>query len=249
MPRPTDNQGQSTPTVTPAPGPFVQAHLTTRNLGRINYTDALAQQELEHARILAARETPTPHTLGTILIVEHQPVITVSQRPNAQSHLLASRESLAHLGIDVQPTDRGGDITYHGPGQIVLYPIIDLNAFNLRLHDYMRLLEQAIIDTLEHFHIPAQREQGATGVWVPRPNQPPAKVAALGVRVRRWITTHGLALNVAVNLKHFDLIVPCGLTGREVTSMDKLLPPPPPTFDQVHPILVNNLAAALAQRL
>lgn len=183
---------------------------------------------------------------GVILLVEHPPVITVSQRPDAAGHLLASREALASLGVEVQATDRGGDVTYHGPGQIVLYPVLDLNAFGLRLHDYMRLLEEAVIRTLAGDGLAAERDATATGVWVrPAEGEALAKIAAMGVRVRRWISLHGLALNVTVNLQHFNLIVPCGLVGRPVTSLDRLVPGA--TFDRVAPVLIGHLAGLLAE--
>ncbi len=119
-------------------------------------------------------------------------------------------------------TDRGGDITYHGPGQLVVYPILDLNVLNLGLHDYMRMLESSIIESCRAFGVAAAREPGATGVWVPgsaRGAGQAAKICAMGVRVRRWVSMHGLALNVTTDLSHFGMIVPCGLVGRAVTSL------------------------------
>jgi lipoyl(octanoyl) transferase len=198
--------------------------LDVRWLGRLAYAPAFALQQAQLEHQLALRDQPATvdgsRTIGTLLLVEHDPVITISNRAGAADHLLASREHLHQLGIDVQPTDRGGDITYHGPGQLVAYPIVDLNLLGLRLHEYMRALESAVIDTCAHFGVPAQRDPGATGVWVPGAmGAPSAKVAAMGVRVRRWITLHGLAINVTTNLRHFDLIVPCGLVGRPVTSL------------------------------
>lgn len=222
------------------------------DLGRVGYQDAYARQNAEHQRVLDAREDGglQGELRGVVLIVEHEPVITVSQRADAPGHVLMSKDVLARMGVDVQPTDRGGDVTYHGPGQIVLYPIVDLNHFGLRLHDYMRLLEQAVIETLAHFDLVGHRDSTATGVWVmPSAGEAmdtarAAKIAAMGVRVRRWISMHGLALNVAVNLRHFDLIVPCGLTGRAVTSMDKLITAAP-SFAEVQGVLVMCLLRGL----
>src|SRR5262249_23731675 len=160
--------------------------------------------------------------------VEHDPpVITVT--PRAGVNLLASPEALAAAGIEVEETDRGGDITYHGPGQLVVYPILDLNLLKLRLHEYMRMLAAAVIDTCAAFGVRARRDVCATGVWVPRGDADAsngtcgsltdAKICAMGVRVRRWVTMHGLALNVTTDLSHFSHIVPCGLVGRPVTSL------------------------------
>ncbi len=154
-----------------------------------------------------------------LLLVEHDPpVITVTRRPEAAGHVLASAEALAAAGVERHDTDRGGDVTYHGPGQLVAYPILDLNRLGLRLHEYMRWLEGVILDTLASFGIAGERDDSATGVWVAS-SDGPRKIAAMGVRVSRWVSMHGLALNVDPNLQHFDLIVPCGLHGRAVTSM------------------------------
>jgi lipoyl(octanoyl) transferase len=124
------------------------------------------------------------------------------------------------MGIGVVETDRGGDVTYHGPGQLVVYPIVDLNLLNLGLHDYMRLLEEAVIRYCATHGISGAREKGATGVWVESAlHGESAKIAAMGVRVRRWVTMHGLSLNINPDLGHFSCIIPCGLVGRPVTSM------------------------------
>lgn len=212
------------------------------DLGRLAYTPAYAAQLTHHERILAARASSSAP--GIILLVEHDPVITVSRRATAPAHLLASREFLATAGIDVADTDRGGDITYHGPGQLVVYPIIDLNRLNLGLHDYMRTLESAVIATLAHFHVPAQRDPDATGVWTPLPPTGIlAKICAMGVRVKKWVTMHGLALNVAPDLNHFSYIVPCGLAGRPVTSLAQLLGPAAPPLDDVKSVLAESLRA------
>ena len=149
-------------------------------------------------------------------------VITRTRKSIETGTLVASEDMLSHRGVALHDTDRGGDITYHGPGQVVCYPIIDLNAAGLRIHAYIRLLEQAIIDTLGDQGIEARRDPGATGVWVEHDGAL-AKIAAIGVRVRRWITLHGLALNVDPDLDHFSLIVPCGLAGRPVTSLARVL--------------------------
>ncbi len=212
-------------------------------LGPMEYRAAYAEQLRHVGEVLAARERGEPET-GRILFVEHvPPVITVSRRPGAAAHLLATPTQLAAYGVVVEETDRGGDITYHGPGQLVAYPIIDLASLGLGLHDYMRLLEQAVIDTCAAFGVAAHRDCGATGVWVGE--SPAAKVCALGVRVKRWITMHGLALNVTTNLEHFGLIVPCGLAGRPVTSLQRLLGPACPTMDRVAGELESQLRSVL----
>ena len=142
----------------------------------------------------------------------------MTKRPEAKEHLIATEDQLLKAGVTTCDTDRGGDITYHGVGQLVGYPICDLNALSLRIHSYMRFLESVLIDVLGEFGIQAHRDKCATGVWVGD-----AKICALGVRVSRWVSMHGFALNVDPNMQHFDLIVPCGLAGRKVTSMRILL--------------------------
>jgi lipoyl(octanoyl) transferase len=211
--------------------------------------------------ILHERESipDTSRPCGTILLVEHPPVITITSRPGAADHLLAPRAALAAAGIEVAETDRGGDITYHGPGQLVVYPILDLNLLKLRLHDYMRLLEASVIDTCRAFGVEARRDACATGVWVPQgpaPSTPSsaddacavstdAKICAMGVRIRRWVSMHGLALNVTTNLAHFNHIVPCGLAGRPVTSLERELGERCPRMSEVKAQLVRHLTTHL----
>ena len=237
--------------------------LKVRDLGRMNYAEALALQRQLQADVIAQREQRRPDDreslVGHLLLVEHDPpVITVSRRKTARQHLIASSQQLTAAGVEVAETDRGGDITYHGPGQLVVYPIVDLNVLNLRLHSYMRLLEQIVIDTLGQFGIDGRRDAEATGVWVPLPRDPswpaerpaPAsKICAMGVRVSRWVTMHGLALNVATNLQHFDLIIPCGLAGRTVTSMQQLLGNSAPAMGQVKQALGDQFARHFSHQL
>lgn len=219
--------------------------LTIVDLGRLAYEPAY-QLQCDHVQeVLAAREAGTPE-VGRVLLVEHDPVVTIGRRPGAAKHLTASPELLARSGVAVAETDRGGDITYHGPGQLVVYPIIDLNVVNLGLHDYMRLLEAAVIETAGHFGVRARRDAGATGVWVGE-GPAAAKVCAMGVRVRRWVTMHGLALNVTTNLEHFGLIVPCGLAGRPVTSLERLLGGACPPIARVKEELVASLRRRLSE--
>ncbi len=182
-----------------------------------------------------------------ILQLEHQPpVVTVTRRPGVAEHLLVDEERLNALGIELAETDRGGDITYHGPGQLVLYPILDLNRLGLRIHPYLRLLEEAVIRTLAVFGIRGERDPEATGVWVPaeRSGDLDRKICAMGVRLSRWCSMHGLALNVEPNLEHFQLIVPCGL-ARPVTSLEQELGAKAPTFADVREELTGQLIRLL----
>ncbi|MFN0011282.1 MAG: lipoyl(octanoyl) transferase LipB [Phycisphaerales bacterium] len=224
------------------------------DLGRMAYAPAYARQSEEHQRVVAARESGAPRA-GVLLLVEHDPpVITVTLRKGAPAHVLATPDELRAAGVEVCSTDRGGDVTYHGPGQVVVYPILDLNLLELRLHDYIRLLEDVCMETCDDFSLPTMRDATATGVWTvaPGPGGAPApgsKIAAIGVRIRRWITLHGVALNVRPNLHHFDLIVPCGLAGRAVTSLQRELGPTCPTCDAVKASLVRGFRSALSSRV
>ena len=186
-------------------------------LGRMRYLDALAVQRARHEALVAARPEAPPHR---ILLVEHPPVVTVTRRPDAAAHVLADAPALAAAGVERCETDRGGDVTYHGPGQAVAYPIVDLQRLGLGIHAYIRALEDAAIRTCAAWGVECRREAGATGVWTVAPEGGTSrKVAAIGVRVSRSATLHGIALNVDPDLSHFGLIVPCGLHGREVTSL------------------------------
>ena len=211
----------------------------TEDLGLLGYAEAFEVQRDRHARVLGARESGEGPA-AYILLVEHPHVITMTPRAGVAEHLLADKERLAREGVEVLHTDRGGDITYHGPGQVVVYPIVDLNAFGLNLHAYMRALEEAAIRTCSAFGVTGRREPGATGVWVGE-GRSPEKVCAMGVRVRRWATMHGLALNVTTDLTKFDLIVPCGLHGRRVTSLRRLLAERCPPIAEVKRVLAREV--------
>ena len=219
---------KATPSVSTSLEAAGDAVLTVIDAGRLSYADGLTLQQDHWEEVLASRDADG--SVGRLLLLEHDPpVITVSRRKTSREHLVATPELLEREGVEVHETDRGGDITYHGPGQLVAYPILDLNKLRLNLHAYLRFLEQIVIDTCADFGVAAHRDVCATGVWVggdpatqtescPGPAGG-AKICAIGVRVRRWVTTHGLALNVTTNLDHFKLIVPCGLVGRPVTSL------------------------------
>jgi len=180
-----------------------------RDLGRVGYAEAF---ELQRNLVERRKRGEIPDHL---LILEHPHVVTMG-RNGSLANVLVSPEAMARAGIEFHPTDRGGDVTYHGPGQVIGYPIFDLREWKRDVVAYVRALEQAIIGALEEFGIPARREPGATGVWTDR-----GKVAAIGVHISRWVTSHGLALNLTTDLSYFRYIVPCGLT-KPVTSMREL---------------------------
>ncbi|HMD35425.1 MAG TPA: lipoyl(octanoyl) transferase LipB [Vicinamibacterales bacterium] len=179
----------------------------------MTYTEAL---ELQRSLVEQRRQNQIDDQL---LFVEHPPVLTLGVRGDGgRSHILASPDAIAARGIEIHETGRGGDITYHGPGQIVGYPIIDLNPDRRDVHKYVRDLEEVLMRTAGDYGIEAGRVEGLTGVWVGR-----EKLAAIGVRIARWVTSHGFALNVTTDLDGFQLIVPCGIADRGVTSFARLL--------------------------
>jgi lipoyl(octanoyl) transferase len=160
---------------------------------------------------------------NTLLLLEHPPVITLGRNARLEN-VLASPEFLAQRGVELHEIDRGGDVTFHGPGQLVAYPIFDLRSFEPKVGavEFVRRLEEVLIRTCSDFGIGAQRIKGMTGVWTyALRNKPEAKIAAIGVHISRGVTTHGFALNVGTDLDYFSLIVPCGLTGKQVTSMER----------------------------
>lgn len=219
--------------------------LDVRDLGQMGYEAALEVQRQAHARAVEAGASAPAMTL---LLVEHvPPVITVSRRPEARAHLTATPEQLAAMGVEVCQTDRGGDITWHGPGQLVAYPIVHLQGLGLGVHTYIRALEEAAIQTCAAFGVPAHREASATGVWCGPQGASARKICAIGVRVSRWVTMHGLALNVAPDMRHWGLIVPCGLVGRPVTSLALERPDAPPSMAEAKTELARALQAALTR--
>ena len=180
-----------------------------RDLGSLRYAGAFALQQ----QFVERRKRG--EIADQLLIVEHPHVVTMG-RNGHDENLLCAPELLDRAGVEFHRTDRGGDVTYHGPGQIVGYPIFDLREWKRDVGAYVRALEQVLIDALAEFGIPAGREAGATGVWTEQ-----GKIAAIGVHISRWVTSHGFALNVATDLSYFRYIVPCGLT-KPVTSMQAL---------------------------
>ena len=193
------------------------------DLGLMEYTEAWNYQASLFQSILEIkrknRDLPESGQLITpnyLILCEHPPVITLGKSGD-QKNLLATPEKLSALGATYVPTNRGGDITFHGPGQLVVYPVIDLENFFTDISRYMRNLEEAVIRTLKSYGIMADRMSGLTGVWLTE--GVPRKICAMGVKTSRWVTMHGLALNVNVDLAFFDLIVPCGINDKAVTSM------------------------------
>jgi lipoyl(octanoyl) transferase len=193
------------------------------NLGRLDYATALALQQ----QVCALRQQQRVDDV--LLLVEHPPVLTLGRNAQGQ-HIVAGSELLARRGIRVFETNRGGDVTYHGPGQLVGYPILNLRGFTppIGIVDYLRKLEEVLIRACADHGVLTQRSPGRAGVWtIPGGAVPEKKIAALGVHVARGVTTHGFALNVSTDLHDFDLIVPCGIRDRGVTSMEAEADPAP----------------------
>ena len=210
-----------------------------QDLGKIAYEMALEKQRALQKYVIDQRNvSPSPFHL---LLLEHEPpVITMSKRPGVTKHLVVSRQQVQEAGVEICLTDRGGDITYHGLGQLVCYPICDLNELSLRIHSYMRFLESIVIEVLEVYGIEGKRDNCATGVWVGD-----AKICAMGVRVSRWVSMHGFALNVNPNMNHFNLIVPCGLAGRRVTSMQEILGEKCPSMSEIKRVVTEKFQRAI----
>jgi lipoyl(octanoyl) transferase len=202
--------------------------LLITDLGLISYEDSVALQE----RVVAARKAGA--IPDVLLLCEHPPVITFGRNARREN-LLANENVLRQKNVALHDTNRGGDITFHGPGQIVGYPILDLGAIRRDVHWYVRTLEEVMIRASADFGLTAFRVPGRTGIWVHPPRRsaptqpteaqplPEEKLAAIGVHISRWVTSHGFAYNVATDLRHFDLIIPCGITERKATSLEKLL--------------------------
>jgi len=190
-----------------------QRVLDVRRLGTVPYGEAL---DLQRALVEDRRAGRIPDTL---LLLQHPHVLTLGVRGDGgRSHILASADALSARGVAVHEAGRGGDITYHGPGQLVGYPIIDLKPDRCDVHRYVRDLEEVLIRTAADYGVATGRIDGLTGVWAGN-----EKLAAIGVRIARWITSHGFALNVSTELEYFSMIVPCGIADRGVTSLERLL--------------------------
>jgi lipoyl(octanoyl) transferase len=193
--------------------PALSRPVEIRRLGLVPYEEGL---ELQKRLVEERKAGLIPDQL---LLLQHPPVITLGAKVrNDRSHVLATGPELDRAGVALFEAGRGGDVTYHGPGQLVGYPILDLRPDRCDVHRYVRDLEQMLIDAVADFGLTAGRAEGLTGAWVGRD-----KLAAIGVRISRWVTSHGFALNVTTDLSHFDLIVPCGIADRGVTSLGRLL--------------------------
>lgn len=212
--------------------------LEVRRLGLVEYGEAL---ELQRQLIEERRADRVPDTL---LLLQHPPVITLGVKARGdRRHVLASPQTLSAAGVAVFETGRGGDVTYHGPGQLVGYPIIDLRPDRCDVHRYVRDIEEALIQATRTFGVDAGRVSGLTGVWAGG-----SKLAAIGVRISRWITSHGFAYNVAPDLDHFTWIVPCGIGDRGVTSL-RLLTGDEIRMSQVEDRIAAAFAAVFDRRL
>ncbi len=205
-------------------------------LGKINYQPAW---NLQKKLVVARRQSEIPNVL---LLLQHPPVITIG-KSGTDANLLVESEYLTKHGVELINTDRGGDITYHGPGQLVGYPILDLTELKKDIFWYLRQIEQVIINTLQQFNIEATRKKNYTGVWVDA-----EKIAAIGVKISRWITSHGFSFNINPNLEHFNLIIPCGIQDKSVTSLIKLVDKAI-TIEDVLPTLVDQFAAVFQVRM
>lgn len=210
-------------------------------VGRIPYGEALALQERVADRVKAGE------TEDTLLLLEHDPVITLG-RGGKHAHILLSKDALAERGIELHEIGRGGDVTYHGPGQLVGYPIVDLKPDRMDVRKYVASLEQTMIQLAADSGLEAERLEKFNGTWLDPHGFRPRKIGAVGVRISRWVTTHGFAFNVAPDMAHFGLIVPCGIQGKGVTSLDLELraddaDAPVPSVDDVATRAAEHFAA------
>lgn len=216
-----------------------------QDLGSIDYQECWTHQEVIFKKNVAIKlanrkENKDDPTTNHLIFCEHPHVYTLGKSGD-QSHLLIDQQKLKERNATFYKIDRGGDITYHGPGQLVVYPILDLESFFTDIHKYLRYLEEGVIETLNHFGISAGRIEGLTGVWINVDNKKPSKkICAMGVRCSRWITMHGLALNINPDLSYFNNIVPCGISDKAVTSMQNELQKEV-TMEEVKEILLQKL--------
>ena len=208
------------------------------DVGLIGYAEAW---ELQKCLVTARKNS----AIGDVLLLcEHPHVITLG-RNGKREHLLASEQILRQKGVEFHSSDRGGDITYHGPGQLVGYPILNLAAIRKDVVWYVRMLEEVMIRARAEFGITAERVAGKTGIWVRSTNDPNVpgateeKLGAIGVHISRWVTSHGFAYNVSTDLRYFDLIVPCGITGCKATSLEKILERAVARQEAVQPVVRN----------
>ena len=200
-------------------------NINVYDLGVLDYKTALNFQEKKLQEIIDIKRTnrnegSSIETPNYFLFVEHPPVITLG-KSGQEKNLLLTKEELERKKIQYFNTNRGGDITFHGYGQIVGYPVIDLENFYTDINRYLRTLEEIVISTLNYFKISSQRSPGETGVWLESNSPNSRKICAIGVKTSRWVTMHGFALNVDTDLRYYDYIIPCGIKGKGITSMNK----------------------------
>ena len=203
----------------------INKNIIVRDLGKINFEDCFdiqkeLQNEIIQIKLNNRKKNSSKKTPNYLLVVEHDHVYTLGRSGN-KNNLLYSNELLNKNKISYFQTNRGGDITYHGPGQIVLYPILDLENFFTDIHKYLRLMESSVINTLKYINILSSRNPNKTGVWLDVGNKNERKICAMGVKVSRWVTMHGLALNASNDLSYYEGIIPCGLKNSKVTSVKK----------------------------
>ncbi len=217
-------------------------------LGRVEYEATWGLQRRLQQRLIAAKRAEPPEAVPhVLLLVEHPHVFTLG-KSGERAHLLADETHLSRLGATFVPVDRGGDITYHGPGQLVVYPVFDLGRFFTDIHRYLRTLEEAVVLTCADYGLAAGRVAGRTGVWIEAGTERERKVCAFGVRCSRWVTMHGLALNLNTDLSYFGHIVPCGIADRGVTSR-AAEPGRPVNEDEAAGRLLGHLADGFGLRL
>lgn len=209
--------------------------IDVRRLGLVSYADGL---ELQRGLVDQRKAGRIPDTL---LLLQHPHVLTIGVKKDGRQHILAPPELLAARGVEVFETGRGGDVTYHGPGQLVGYPIIDLNPDRRDVHLYVRDLEEVMIRVCAGYGLAAGRVKGMSGAWVGD-----AKIGAIGVRISRWVTSHGFAFNVTTDLDFFNLIVPCGIADKAVTSLASQLGQPVP-MAEVEDAFVGHFSSVFAK--
>ena len=196
----------------------IEPQLITEDLGLTGYADTLALQRSLQQRMIDAKRAGDTVPPGHLLLVEHLPVITLGRHARREN-VLFSAESLKSRGVEIYDIERGGDVTYHGPGQLVAYLVIDLEAYRLGVKKFVDIMEEAVIRTINDFGISGGRVDGATGVWIDTGTARERKICAIGIKCSRFVTMHGLALNVNTDLDGFRLINPCGFVDKGVTSM------------------------------
>ena len=223
---------------------MINNNLQILDWGEISYADAWEQQKNLFTALIDAKSNNTPYH-NSIIFCEHPHVYTIGKN-GKMANILHNSAFYTQLGATVVEVERGGDVTYHGPGQTVVYPIINLEDYHLGVKDYIHLLEEAVILTCKHFGITATRDNEAIGVWMDTNTRNARKICAIGVKCSRYVSMHGLALNVNTDLNFFNHINPCGFVDKSVTSIKKEIGRPV-DIDQVKPILKNYLVSLLIQ--